>query len=286
MEDRSITICGFPGSGKTTFLAALWHLVTAREIDTALHLDSLRAGDASHLNAIAARWRNAQVQDRTPVGANQLVSMNLRDSAGMRVRVTFPDASGEVFRRMWEERDCDLAVANLLSAGEVLLFIHADTINAPHWVVDITALSRRLGLPMAEGEEIAWHPRFAPTQVQLVDLLQLLRKPPLDVGPGRVAVILSAWDKVVAEGLMPREFLATRMPFLDQYLCQRADGWTWSVYGLSAQGGEYDSIEADFPRSGEAEAIRELDCASNRIRLVSDDRESHDLTEPLAWLME
>jgi len=33
MTKQSVVIIGLPESGKTTFLGALWHLVTAREIE-------------------------------------------------------------------------------------------------------------------------------------------------------------------------------------------------------------------------------------------------------------
>ena len=70
MTERSVVIIGLPESGKTTFLGALWHLVTAREIDTVLRFHNLRSGDVGHLNAIAARWREARVQERTAVGSS------------------------------------------------------------------------------------------------------------------------------------------------------------------------------------------------------------------------
>ena len=146
MVESSVVIIGLPSSGKTTFLAALWHLITERDIETRLQFGNLRVGDATHLNAIAARWRDAKVQDRTAVAGNRLVSMNLLDGAEQAVRVTFPDLPGEVFRRMWEERECEQNVADVLRTGDVLLFVHADAIRAPRWVVDEVALSKALGL--------------------------------------------------------------------------------------------------------------------------------------------
>lgn len=286
MAERSVVIIGLPASGKTTFLAALWHLVTARDVETTLRFGGLRAGDASHLNAIAARWRDAKVQDRTAVTGSRLVSMNLRNSDGVSVQVTFPDVPGEAYRRMWEDRDCEVEIAEVLQAGGVLLFIHADTIQTPKWIVDEVALSKRLGLEVPDGEVVPWHPRIAPTQVQIVDLLQLLRTPPLDVGPRRLAVMLSAWDKADGEGLSPEMYLEAKLPLLAQYLGRRADFWTSRVYGLSAQGGDYDPVEELAERLPEAEDLRNLDRASMRIRLVGIDFETHDLTEPLAWLME
>jgi hypothetical protein len=285
MAERSVVILGLPGSGKTTFLAALWHLITERELPTRLRFHNLRVGDAAHLNAIAARWRSATVQDRTSVGGNRIVSMNLRNAANDHVRVTFPDVAGEAYRQMWEDRDCDPEVADILQDGGVLLFVHADTIRAPQWVVDVAALSQRLGLNLPAGQELAWHPRLAPTQVQLVGLLELMREPPLDVGPRRLTIMLSAWDKALGERLAPGAFLAAKLPLMHQYLRSAVDGWIWRVYGVSAQGGDYDPIEPDAPRVAQAEELRALDRPSMRINLIGDNAESHDLTEPLAWLM-
>jgi hypothetical protein len=286
MLDRSVVIIGLPESGKTTFLAALWHLVTARDIETSLRFQSLGAGDASHLNAIAKRWRSATVQDRTSSGGNRLVSMNLIDGDGVAVKVTFPDVAGEAYRRMWEDRDSDPEVAEIVKTGGVLFFIHADNIRRPTWVVDEVALATSLGLPVVPGQEVEWHPRLAPTQVQVVALLQLLRSTPLDGGPRRLAIMLSAWDKAVGEGLPPQAYLEAKLPLLAQYLSRGVDGWTCRVYGLSAQGGDYDPVDAkEAERGVEATVLRNLNRPSERIRLLFNDQEFHDLTEPLAWLM-
>ena len=85
MVEKSVIVIGLPGSGKTTFLAALWHVISAREIPTALRFDTLAVGEQTHLNRIAARWRDAIVQDRTESGGAKLVGINLlnaADSAG------------------------------------------------------------------------------------------------------------------------------------------------------------------------------------------------------------
>ena len=286
MAERSIVVIGLPASGKTTFLAALWHLITEREVDTVLRFDTLSVGNAARLNEIAARWRDAKVQDRTAVGGNRLVSMNLRDAAGMPVRVTFPDVPGEAYRRMWEDRECETEIEEILHGGDVIFFVHADTIRTPKWVVDEVALSRAIGLEASEDQVVSWHPRLAPTQVQLVDLLQLLRRPPLDTGPRRLAIMLSAWDKASGERLSPQAYLEAKLPLLNQYLQRRADGWIWRIYGVSAQGGDYDRTDPNAQLMLEAEKLRNLDSPSERIRLVDGEAETHDLTGPLAWLME
>lgn len=284
-RSESIVIAGLPGSGKTTFLAALWHLVTARDETTALKLGRLVEGDTSHLNAIAAQWRNAKVQARTP--ANRRVTMRL-EHAGVPMELSFPDVSGEAFVRMWEDRDCDPELVPTLQAPAVALFIHSDTIQAPRWVIDETTLAEEMRLPPEKRQPVEWTPRHSPTQVQLVDILQSLRTPPLDVGPRRLSVMLSAWDKAEAERLTPDEYLNVKLPLLNQYLRSGADAWEYRVYGVSAQGGDYDPVPAkDQPErvNQAAEALRALDRASERIQVVHGSQRSHDLTEPLAWLM-
>jgi GTPase SAR1 family protein len=285
MAEGSVVIVGLPSSGKTTFLAALWHLITERDIETKLRFGDLLAGNTAHLNAIATRWRDAKVQERTAVTGSRVVSMNLINGAGQTVRVAFPDLPGEVFQQMWEDRDCELGVAQMLQSGSVLLFVHSDTIRAPGWVVDEVAQSKAMGIEVPKGKAVPWHPRLAPTQVQLVELLQLLRRPPLNIGPRRLAIMLSAWDTARAEGMTPTAYLDAKLPLLAQYLRRGADGWTWRVYGLSAQGGEYDPIEENAKKVPEAEELRNLDNASERIVLIGPEAETHDVTEPLEWLM-
>ena len=238
MPNHYVVIIGLPESGKTTFLGALWHVLTERDIETVLRLQNLLSGDVGHLNAIAGRWRDARMQERTAIAGNKLVSINLVDPHGAAALVRFPDVAGEVYRRMWEERACDPSVADTLRDGGVLFFVHADTVRPPRWIVDEVELSRQLGLPISDRDEVPWHPRLAPTQVQVVGILQLLREPPLDVGPRRLAIMLSAWDKVSEEGLEPTAYLEAKLPLLGQYLRCAADSWNWRVYGLSAQGGD------------------------------------------------
>lgn len=284
MTNGSVVIIGLPESGKTTFLAALWHLVTARDQDTVLHFDGLKEGDASHLNAIAARWRDAKVQDRTAIEGGRVVSMNLRSASGEKVCLTFPDMPGEEYRRMWEERECDKVVAENLAAGNVLLFVHSDSIRFPLWVKDEREAAARLDLEGHSDEIQPWRPEVAPTQVQLVDLLQALRNDPLDAGPRRLAVMLSAWDLAAGEQLSPEAYLAAKLPLLSQYLRFARHQWEWRVYGLSAQGGVYDLAQSGEP-SEAAESLRGLDLASSRIRLLGPTPDTSDITEPIAWLV-
>ncbi|WP_368508189.1 hypothetical protein [Bradyrhizobium lupini] len=148
-SEGSVVICGLPASGKTTFLAALWFVVfDKRDLDARLKFDSLIGLDHSHLNEIMRRWLQAKEQIHTEVASGKIVSMNLKDGSGRRVRITFPDLSGESFQQMWEARECDPELAQLLRACDgILLFVHADKIKRPIGVAETTQYAAGL-----EGE--------------------------------------------------------------------------------------------------------------------------------------
>ena len=283
MSSRSVVVMGLPGSGKTTYLAALWHLVSEGEINSKLKYVSLRAGNADHLHEIATRWREAKKQERTSVSGDKLVSMILQAEGCEPQTVTFPDVAGEAFQQMWGQRECDETVAGWLKEPGVLLFVHADKVTVPKWVVDEKLLLEDMGIEREDEEMVDWSPSLAPTQVQLTDLLQSMQSDPLDVGPRRLAIILSAWDKAAGRRLMPEEYLAKRMPLFSQFLAHGLDSdWAVRIYGVSAQGGDYDDENRSSP---EAERLRNVDLPSRRIRVTYAGSESHDLTEPLQWLL-
>lgn len=287
MSKHSVVAMGLPGSGKTTFLAALWHLVSEREVPCKLTYVSLQTDNIEHLHEIASQWRAAKKQERTAQGGDKLVSMILKAEGGDPQTVTFPDIAGEAFLQMWGLRECDKTVAGWLKQPGVLLFIHADKVTVPKWVIDEKLLMEKMGIlpeDEAEAEEVVdWSPDVAPTQVQLVDLLQSMQAEPLDVGPRRLAIILSAWDKAAGRGLPPEQYLARRMPLLDQFLKHGLNrDWETRIYGVSAQGGDYDD---DTTKLSDAERLRDIDVPSERISVVYAGVKSNDLTEPLQWLL-
>ena len=81
-----------------------------------------------------------------------------------------------------------------------------------------------------------------PTQVQLVDLIQLTLEQ-RGQRPARVCVMVSAWDTVKLD-CTPAEFVSQNLPLLDQYLTSNQNWLSSRVYGVSAQGGSFDDEEA------------------------------------------
>lgn len=292
----SISIIGLPGSGKTTFLAALWELVSERRVTKVLTFDTIGENDHSYLRKIVAVWRKATEQARTRLTGLSAVKMNLKDANGNLVQVAMPDAPGEDFRAMWEDRELGRVLGASLADGNILLLVNGNKVKGPAWVAERAAQRRATGRQKAQALPKEWHPSLAPTQVQLVDLLQLISHNPVGTGGRKIVVMISAWDKAEGEKLSPDAFLREKLPLLAQYIEAGRDGWTCRVYGVSAQGGEYDGNEANAEgvsgqapkkagKGRDADRLREVDIPANRIRLVFGEKESNDLTEPLQWLM-
>jgi hypothetical protein len=284
MADEAVVVLGLPASGKTTFLAALWHLLLAGKVSSRLSLVKLRAIEGEHLKAIAARWLQAKKQERTFQSKNRTAVISLKTAEGQEFDLSFPDVAGEAFAQIWESRECDPDVVDALKAQGVMLFVHSSNINYPGWIADDARLSKQMGITRKAGEPIPWQARFAPTQVQLVDLLRCLQEAPLNVGSRKLAVILSAWDLAEGEKKTPEKYLEAHLPLLHQYLNYGLNAsWEYKIYGVSAQGGEYDG-DKDKP-CADAQRMRDLDVPSHRIKVEASDSSSNDLTEPLFWLL-
>ena len=119
-------IIGLPSAGKTTFLAALWHVVESREIDSSLILDHLD-GDYNYLNDIRNLWADSEELPRNKsIIDEHIVSMLLKmPESGIITKVSFPDLSGESFQLQWTDRQIEQNHFDLIQeASGCLLFIH------------------------------------------------------------------------------------------------------------------------------------------------------------------
>src|SRR5262245_47185005 len=99
-----LILLGLRGSGKTTYLAALWHLLEAAEIPTQLTVDVLQP-HREYLNKVRDEWLSFKELGRTSIRGTETVSLTLRDTiTGVPTEITLPDISGELFRLQWAMR--------------------------------------------------------------------------------------------------------------------------------------------------------------------------------------
>jgi hypothetical protein len=277
-------LIGPPGSGKTTFLAALWHLVQAAEVPTELRLFKLH-GVRTHLNKIRSDWIGCRPLDRTVIGAEEYVAMQLEEpTTGEVAELVLPDLSGESFRLQWKERRWSEEYDQLLQdAVGGLLFVHPAGITEPTRIDVADILIAEIGgdggvVTNSSLPATPWDADLAPTQVQLVDLLQFVAAHEARTKRStlRLGIMISAWDLVEGEGRRPREWFSRRLPLLAQYLKANAERFESRVFGVTAQGGE-------LPR--DKERLQMFTEHSKRIRIIEEIEESHDLTSPIRWVM-
>ena len=305
---------GLPRVGKTTFLAAFWHLLTSGEVQDSLVLAELQPS-RDHLNTIATLWRQWKEITRTTLPKERVVTINVRLPGQDQVfELAFPDASGEAFKRIFETRHCSREFEQLAAESrELLLFLHPKkAVPAQRIDLEVDKLSDELdnlldemakahgrpaketpvadaSKPASAGTEaegsttketktpptiLEWNAKYSAYQAKLVDLLQIAARLRGEQ-PARLAIVISAWDRCEKENLQPEAWIKSQLPLLYEYLVANSDLCDFAVFGVSAQGAELKS-PGDL-----LDKIR----ASDRIKVVRGDSESKDLTLPLQFLL-
>ena len=274
-------LVGLPESGKTTFVAALWHVIASQEVEGALALEILDA-PADHLNELRGRWLRFEETFRTSSSAEKIATIKIRARDGNpTTEVVIPDLAGESIQRGLVERRWAASFVELVrdSTG-VLLFVHPEKIRES-WpisdAIEIAGEDERPYPSASTSEESTvsdWSPEAIGTQVMLVDLLQLLCGH-VEEERFRLAVVVSAWDLVLSKEL-PIEWLAKELPLLNQFLINAHCRLDFRVYGVSAQGGQ---LPDDVDR------LTAYSITSDRIQVVLDGLPSHDITAPIRWAL-
>lgn len=270
---QSVFLAGLPSAGKSTFIAALWHLIFSQsEEPTALRYVSLDGVEVAHLNALQRLWLEGKPIARTKPAAEKVAEINLVNGSGEAARLRLPDYAGESFRQIWEHRVCPEHVAKAAAeANGLFMLVNVDRIALPRGVAQ---QARDAGAGAAPNAPIPFDPRKSPTATMMTDVLQVLmgQTPKFDK---KVAIGLTAWDTVEEEGITPRDLLAERLPLFSQFISTRLDDARLKVFGITAQGGDYGTQRDQLMRQPPLD----------RIRVYEGREPSRDLTGPISWLL-
>lgn len=286
---HNFLLIGLPSTGKTSFLAALWFAIQQTVSPTALVLKKLE-GDSTYLNRIRDAWLAFKAVGRNPTDSETFVSMWLKRKDGdEEVHLTFPDVSGESFKQQWATRQLTVSYDKCLKqANGGILFIHPDSIKLPLRIQEVDDLAAMIDDGVAEemaapatppppSSPVPWDIEKAPTQVQLVELLQFMMKRPSFRAPFRLAIAVSAWDLVAPSKISPEDWVTQQMPLLKQFLVAHRKSFEVGFYGVSAQGGKYEG--EDIKMLENKQPVRRIEVVGNGVK------NKHDITEPLLWLM-
>jgi hypothetical protein len=284
---HNFLLIGLPSTGKTSFLAALWYAIQQNQFPSALVLKKLD-GDSGYLDKIRAAWLAYKAVGRNPTDTETFVSMHLKSSTGdEEVHLTFPDVSGESFKQQWATRQLTTSYDKCLrSANGGILFIHPGAITLPLRIAEVDDLAALIDDEVAEEmaapsavkpPSAPWDIEKAPTQVQLVEVLQFMMQLEHFQAPFRLAIAISAWDLVAPSKVSPGDWITQQLPLLNQFLASNRDKFEVAFYGVSAQGGKYDAADMTALQNK---------VPATRIEIVGQDvKNAHDITEPLLWLM-
>ncbi len=286
----SLLVVGMPNSGKSTFIAALRHLLVADEVPIDLCLAELSESE-SHLNRLENSWLDCEVIERTKPATEGWVELKVQDKKTFTLlTLRIPDLRGEAFEQPACIGQCETDLFDALSeANGILLFTNADREDDSLLIDDLADIFGADDLDDAHGDveplaaedaEKSFNPEEMPEEVKLVEFLQIANRRPLASRRRKIAIIVSAWDVVAAnernEGVTAAEWIETRRPMLAQFIAANSDLWESRVYGVSAQGGK-------LPR--DKTALQKVRRPSERIQIIGHGAEEHDLSAPLRWML-
>ncbi|MBU9270267.1 hypothetical protein [Burkholderia gladioli] len=287
----NFVIMGLPSSGKTTFLAALWHLIEADQTDCRLKLDRYE-GDLKYLNSISQAWRTFKPVPRTSQVGDVDIAIYLEDSeTGAKGRAFFPDLAGETFDTQVEARRCRPKFLSNVDDGDgILFFISANLTQDGLSIVELNQMlpseietetpgetQDAITAPGKSPQFAEWVPKMIINQARIVQILTDLQRRPFAVHRRRLAILISAWDLLGATTSAPDEWLETNLPLVYQFIRSNTDSFEIKVYGVSAQGVDLGN-KAAVAEAGKLPA-------SARISILGENGKGHDITTPLVWLM-
>lgn len=264
---RRVAVLGLPGTGKSTYLGTLWHLVEEPTVDDISEVSV--AGDRMHIQGLAQRVRAMEQVERTQHDANERFDVEVSLPEGTQGRLVIPDRSGEqlqalIERRRWPE----LLEAEIAEAGALILFVHPNAVRMPLELSIATSVAR----PREDDQDYENH--LAATAAQLVDGLENVLEAMSDRWPVRLAVVVSAFD--LLDGWTPEQWLSERLPALAAMLRNNPDRVASTVYGVSAQGGASD----------EAEEVLSRGALHDRAWARAGDGEAVSVVAPVRWALD
>lgn len=251
MSTNGVVIAGLPATGKTTYLALIYHAIVEEKAD-GLHLGRFD-DDREYVTEISGALLGGERALHTQVDDERAVSLSLKYLDQENLRLQIPDLSGEIWEHALVERRWSKSLADAIAdADGFMVFVHPTEVNEGLTIMDMAQAGDILvdradgDLDRAQGDsttdtdldveddEGAGYKQL--TQVSLVELVQFFlatcRRRPL-----RISIVISAWDR--ANEATPTKWITKHAPLLGQFLSVNGDEIEGAIFGVSAQGGDF-----------------------------------------------
>jgi len=275
MHTPEIVLLGGPDSGKTHFAGQLYGRL--KRNPGLLELRDTPA-DLSALEEVLHCLENGHAAGHTSAGTWTDVLLPLKDKRGNELDLRWPDYGGEQLRTIFTERQVTEAWRSELRQAEgwLLLIRLKKEITYPDALAELAKRSSDGNGTIARAGDWDGNARW-------VELLQILlhvagvgtvshREQP------RVAVLLSCYDELASDGLLPSQVLAKHLPLVSAFIDSIWKPSAISVWGLSALGCllEKNSDNEQFINQG----------PEHQGWIISPEgQQNSDLSRPLAWLL-
>lgn len=282
MNITKCMIAGLPGSGKSTYIGALWYCLMHPDNIEGIKLvaDKMNlADDLTVLNRLSDAYKNMKLIDRNYSDQNETVQINLKVAdSDTRLQVEVPDFLGENFRDMVELKESEL-VSKWLKDTDTLVYFMNEVIP-PEFEDDHGPEDDESPMPVKEVPQFSIK-TISAVAMNIMVLKCLLKKKRFK----KVVIVLSWWDKKTNNGTSvnnPQEYLKDYSPALFNFIQHHISNF--EIIGLSSQGLEYPKEDQGNYEATKKE-IKAKTREGKRSFVEIGDEIIHDLSLPLYLLI-
>lgn len=275
-------IAGLPGSGKSTYIGALWYCLMHPDNIEGIKLvaDKMNlADDLTVLNRLSDAYKNMKLIDRNYSDQNETVQINLKVAdSDTKIQVEVPDFLGENFRDLVELKESEIVSEWLKDTDTLVYFMNE--IAPPEFEDDHGPEDDEKPMP---AKEI---PKFSIKTISAVAMNIMVLKCLLNKKSfKKVVIVLSWWDMNTDNGVVPnnpQKYLKDYSPALFNFIQHHIPNF--EIIGLSAQGLEYPKEDQGNYEATQKE-IKAKTREGKRSFVEIGDEIVHDLSLPLYLLI-
>ena len=275
MDRKKCMIVGLPGSGKSTFLGALWYNLCNNEGKMLMKKGDFPS-QITLLQKLENLWQRVEKIERNSTEQNIVDDVEIilkQNDTQEEITLNVPDFCGEKFYNIVEQGNTD-EIEEWCKESDSLLYMVSDVRS--NMFIDDDKMDNQ-----SEGDEDVLPldaKQMSPAAINMMILKFLLAHKKFK----RVVLAITRWDKVINDGIEPKNmenpeiWLKNNSPAFYNFVKH----FFPDVYiiGLSAQGCDYEKEGFDK----EAVLIKTED--GNRA-YVCDDDIHYDLSLPLNFLL-
>ncbi|MDQ0466241.1 hypothetical protein QO010_004034 [Caulobacter ginsengisoli] len=285
MNNGSIVMIGWPDSGKTNYLAALWDALRTGQgkIVAPIPPDEIRYVEEAL--AFQSKGEFAPRSDKNIEESRRDFSVTVRlkdEPSSEPAYIVVPDITGELWKHAVETTEIAAEwLDELQRASGAILFVRVlseDNCAPLDWVTSEKFLTMR---KLSEAQQKK--AKGIPTQIALCEMLRFLEHT-LPTGSNgenpKVAVVVTAWDLVDAQtaGRGPEAYLRKEYPLFSGRLADTGL-LDIAVFGVSALGGDF-ADPAFKEKYFKGQVTGYVTTGAGKTQIVEP-----DITAPIAWII-